>query len=102
MKLEVNGSRLTVKRESHAPRIRTESQFWHELKLEMRRREKTQRWVKVREPGALSSMPYGLRLGPMRKINRMVIDSDYAIRCPAQRYNNKQEVELQLIAAESM
>jgi len=102
MEVQIQGGRVVVKREPGARRIRTESQFWHELRQEMRRRENTNRWVKVREPGALSSMPYGLRLGPSRRINTMVIDGDYAVRCPAKVYNTREEVELQLIAAESM
>ncbi len=93
MKVTIEGQRLTITREPSDKRIKTESELWYRLRNWFQN-EKSRTWVKIRNPGALSSMPYALREGPHKKVNQMVIDPDYMIRCPAISFNTEGEAVL--------
>lgn len=101
MDVKINGCRVTVSRTKADQRAKSESEFWYRLRNEFRKRQ-SMAWVKVRQPGALTSMPYGLREGPNRRVNNMVVDCNYALRCLAIAFNQFKEVELQLLAVEMM
>ena len=103
MKLTQDGTRLYVWRETGEQRARTESHFWHMLRNRMERSAKrdnvSKHWYKVRNPGALSAMPYALRLGRHAAQNLMVYDGDYAIRMPHTQFNKREPVTLTIARA---
>ncbi len=100
MQVVIEGQRLTIKRETTDKRVKTESELWYRLRNWFKAKE-SGAWVKIRDPGALTAMPYALREGPHRKVNRMVIDPYYQIRCPAISFNTEGEAVLQICKVDS-
>lgn len=96
MQLSVNVKTITITRPHGAPRAKTESHFWHQLKRALYD-QRGETWCKLRNTGqlGLTSMPYVLRNSRgWRKDSVLIIDNHYAIRCPAQEYNLGNSVTL--------
>jgi len=79
-------------------RVRNESAFWYAVRSAINAaRTGTGTWRKVNnrglcKRGALTSMPYALEFSLDRTL---LVDNDYAIRCPANAYNAGEGVRLQ-------
>ena len=84
----IRGTRPSAAHDS--PRVRNESAFWYAVRNALNAaRTGAGTWRKINnrglgKRGALTGMPYALEFSVD---HTLLIDNDYAIRCPAKEYN---------------